>query len=213
MDSNAIFEKMGNFKVIPVIAIEEGKRALDLADTLIAGGLPVAEITFRTAAAAEVIDTLKNQRPNLIVGAGTILTIDNLRRAKDCGAEFGVAPGFNRILVEESQKLNFPFSPGIMTPSDIEAALSLNLKVLKFFPAEAAGGVNFLNSLSAPYKHLGVKFIPTGGININNLRNYLNMPTVLAVGGTWVAKSDDISEGNWQKISDNCREIKEFLAK
>lgn len=213
MEFSAIFEKMGNFKVIPVIAIEDAHLALDLADTLIEGGLPIAEITFRTAAAAQVIEKLKNERPDLLVGAGTILTIDNLRKARECGAEFGVAPGFNHLLVEEAQKLNFPFSPGIMTPTDIEAALSLKLKVLKFFPAEAAGGVNFLASLSAPYKHLSVKFIPTGGININNLRSYLDLPNVLAVGGTWVAKSADISAGNWQKIKENCRALKEFLSK
>jgi 2-dehydro-3-deoxyphosphogluconate aldolase/(4S)-4-hydroxy-2-oxoglutarate aldolase len=213
MESNAIFEKMGHFKVIPVIAIEDASLAIDLADILIAGNLPVAEITFRTTAAAKVIDILRRERPNLLVGAGTILNLDNLKRAKDCGAEFGVAPGFNRLLVEESKKLDFPFAPGIMTPTDIEAALSFNLEVLKFFPAEAAGGVNFLSSLSAPYEHLGIKFIPTGGININNLKSYLDLPSVLAVGGTWVAKSADISAGNWQKIKDNCMAIKKFLSK
>lgn len=212
MEAITIFERMGHFKVIPVIAIEDAHLALDLADTLIEGGLPIAEITFRTAAAAQVIDKLRNERPNLFIGAGTILTIENLKKAKDCGAEFGVAPGFNRELVEESNKLNFPFSPGIMTPSDIEAALNFNLKVLKFFPAEAAGGVTFLSSLSAPYKHLGIKFIPTGGLNINNLKSYLDLPTVLAVGGTWVAKSADISAGNWQKIKENCLAVKKLLS-
>jgi 2-dehydro-3-deoxyphosphogluconate aldolase/(4S)-4-hydroxy-2-oxoglutarate aldolase len=212
MDSNAVYRKIGALKVVPVIAIDDAYRALDLADTLIEGGLPVAEITFRTASAAEVIHKLRSERPNLLVGAGTILNVDDLKKAKECGAEFGVAPGLNRILVEEAQKRDFPFAPGIMTPSDIEAALSLGLTVLKFFPAEAAGGIPLLNSLSAPYKHLGVKFIPTGGVTIANLKNYLDLPTVLAVGGTWVAKSSDIAEGNWQKIRDNCNQIRDLIS-
>jgi 2-dehydro-3-deoxyphosphogluconate aldolase/(4S)-4-hydroxy-2-oxoglutarate aldolase len=212
MNSNAVYKKIGALKVVPVIAIDNADRALDLADTLIDGGLPVAEITFRTASAAEVIHKLRSERPNLLVGAGTILNVENLKKAKECGAEFGVAPGLNRELVEEALKLDFPFAPGIMTPSDIEAALSLGLTVLKFFPAEAAGGISLLNSLSAPYKHLGVKFIPTGGVSIANLNNYIAVPTVLAVGGTWVAKSGDISEGNWQKIKNNCKEIRELIS-
>ncbi len=200
-----VYKKIGELKVVPVIAIEQAEAALPLADALIEGGLPVAEITFRTEAAADVILKLKKERPEMLIGAGTILTLENLRKAVDCGAAFGVAPGFNPRIVEESLKLNFPFAPGIMTPSDVEAALSFGLKVLKFFPAEAAGGTKFLKSLSAPYAHAGVKFIPTGGVNQQNLLDYLALEVVLAVGGTWIAKKDDIAAGNWEKIKQNCR--------
>jgi 2-dehydro-3-deoxyphosphogluconate aldolase/(4S)-4-hydroxy-2-oxoglutarate aldolase len=207
MSIAALYSKLKEFRVVPVIAIEDVASALPLADALIEGRLPVAEITFRTAAAAAVISKLKKERPELLVGAGTVLTVDNLKRAKDCGAEFAVAPGFNPTIVEESLKIDLPFSPGIMTPSDIEEALNFNLKLLKFFPAEAAGGLTFLKSLSAPYGHTGVKFIPTGGINLQNLKNYLSYDAVLSVGGTWIAKKEDISVGNWKKIKDNCDQL------
>ena len=206
-----IYQKIGELKVLPVIAIEKVEHALPLADAMIEGGLPVAEITFRTEAAADVIQAMKKNRPDLLVGAGTILTVENLKRAIDCGAEFGVAPGFNPDVVEAANKMGFPISPGIMTPSDIEGAMKLGIKILKFFPAEAAGGIKMLKSLAAPYAHLGVKFIPTGGVTIDNLAEYLRVPQVLAVGGTWVARKDDINQGNFHKIIDNCKAIQKVV--
>ena len=203
--NNDIYQKIGKYRIVPVIAIENADSALPLADALIELGLPVAEITFRTEAASAVISKIAKERSDVLIGAGTILTIDNLKRAIDCGAKFGVAPGFNPKIVEESLKLNFPFSPGVMTPSDIESALSLGIKVLKFFPAEAAGGTKMLKSLAAPYAHFGVRFIPTGGINLETLKNYLAIPQVLAVGGTWIAKTEDINKKNWKQISNNCK--------
>jgi len=200
-----IYEKIEKFRIVPVIAIEDADSTLPLADALIEGGLPVAEITFRTEAASAVISKIAKERPEVLIGAGTILTIDNLKKAIDCGAKFGVSPGFNPKIVEESVKLNFPFSPGIMTPTDIEAAIGYGIKVLKFFPAEAAGGTKMLKSLAAPYSHLGVRFIPTGGINPEILNNYLSIPQVLAVGGTWIAKAEDINKKNWKQISINCK--------
>lgn len=213
MEWHSIYDKIAEFKIVPVIAIEKKELALPLADALIEGGLAVAEITFRTDAAAEVISVLHKQRPQLLIGAGTILNSENLEKARDCGAVFGVAPGFNSKVVEMAMKINFPFSPGIMTPSDIEAALSFGLKVLKFFPAEAAGGVNMLKSIAAPYIHLGVRFVPTGGINIGNVQNYLEHKFVLAVGGTWIAKKEDISAGNWQQIKKNCFDLHDIIRK
>jgi 2-dehydro-3-deoxyphosphogluconate aldolase/(4S)-4-hydroxy-2-oxoglutarate aldolase len=200
-----IYQKIEKLRIVPVIAIEDADSALPLADALLEGGLPVAEITFRTEAAARVITKISKERPDVLVGAGTILTIDNLKKAIDCGAIFGVAPGFNPKIVEASLKMNFPFSPGIMTPTDIEGALALGVKVLKFFPAEAAGGIKMLKSLAAPYAHLGVRFIPTGGINLEILNNYLSIPQVLAVGGTWIAKAEDINKKNWKQITINCK--------
>lgn len=205
MEPKQVYEKIGLLRVVPVIAIEDPEAALPLADALLAGGLPVAEITFRTSAAEAVIERIVRERPGVLVGAGTVLTVENLRRAAGCGATFGVAPGLNPEIVREAQKIRFPFSPGIMTPSDIEGALSLGVQILKFFPAGAAGGVNMLKSLAAPYLHTGVRFIPTGGINQGNLKEYIEQKSVLAVGGTWIATRDDIAAGRWDTIRDNCR--------
>jgi len=213
MEMNQIKEKLSNHRVIPVIAIENKADALPLADALIEGGLPLIEITFRTAAASEVIAELNKQRPEILLGAGTILKTDDLKKAMDNGATFAVAPGFNPKIVEESLKNNFPFMPGIMTPSDLEGALSLGIQYFKFFPAEAAGGVKYLTSISAPYSHRQIKFIPTGGINLSNLTDYLNLDSVLAVGGTWIAKSHDISSGAWGTITSNCREVRKIIDK
>lgn len=203
---NDVYSKIETLKIVPVIAIDEVASAIPLADALIEGGLPLAEITFRTEAATEVIRTLKRERPSLLLGAGTVLSPENLRLAKECGATYALAPGFNPKVAEESVRLGFPFAPGVVTPSEIEAALGLGLKVLKFFPAGDSGGPRMLNSLSAPYQHTGVRFIPTGGVTLENLKDYLSVKTVLAVGGTWIAKREDIKAGNWDKIRDNCRE-------
>ena len=205
MEANEIYARIDLLRIVPVIAIENPEAALPLADALLEGGLPVAEITFRTTAAAAVIEKIARERPGMLLGAGTLLNTENLRRAAECGATFGVAPGFNPEIVREALKIGFPFSPGIMTPSDIEGALSFGIKVLKFFPAGAAGGVKMLSSIAAPYAHLGVRFIPTGGINPNNMREYLEQKTVLAIGGTWVATREDIAAGHWNTIRDNCR--------
>jgi 2-dehydro-3-deoxyphosphogluconate aldolase/(4S)-4-hydroxy-2-oxoglutarate aldolase len=201
-----IYKKLEKSKIIPVIAIENSSDALPLADALLEGGVSVIEITFRTDAAAEVISLLNEKRPDMIVGAGTILSIEQLRAAKRCGAAFGVSPGLNPGVLKEAAKLDFPFSPGITTPTDIEKALSYNIKTLKFFPAEAAGGVDMLKAISGPYSHKGIRFIPTGGINQFNMKDYLNMKEVLAVGGSWLARQNVISMGRWSEITNNCKE-------
>jgi 2-dehydro-3-deoxyphosphogluconate aldolase/(4S)-4-hydroxy-2-oxoglutarate aldolase len=203
----SIIETLKRFKVIPVIAIEDPEKALYLADALIEGRLPVAEITFRTAVAAKVISVLSKERPELIIAAGTILTIDHLKQARDYGALFGVAPGIDIKVIEEALKIGFPFIPGVMTPSEISICLNYNLKILKFFPAEAAGGVKFLKSIIGPFAHTGVMFSPTGGVNNDNFKSYLEIPQVIAVGGTWVANKEDINTGNWEKIKQNCLEL------
>lgn len=209
MKSQDLYPLLKKLRVIPVVAIEQDDAALPLAHALIEGGLPVAEVTFRTEAAARVIEKMAKETPELLVGAGTILTVDNLKKAQDCGAKFGVAPGFNRKVVEAALKMNFPFSPGIMTPSDVEGALELGIKVLKFFPAEAAGGIEMLKSLIGPYAHAGVQFIPTGGINLQKAKDYLSLPQVIAVGGTWIAKKEDITSGNWKDIRDRCAAVRD----
>jgi 2-dehydro-3-deoxyphosphogluconate aldolase / (4S)-4-hydroxy-2-oxoglutarate aldolase len=205
MMTHAIYQTLERMRVVPVISIDDARQALPLADALIAGGLPIAEITFRTQAAAGVIQLLSKERPDLVIGAGTVLSVDNLRRAIDCGAQFAVAPGLNPKVLAAALELRFPFAPGIMTPSEVEIALDLGASVLKFFPAEAAGGLKMLSSLAGPYGHTGVKFIPTGGITPMNFREYLAQSSVLAVGGTWIAQKQDIAAGQWSRIESNCR--------
>ena len=201
---NDIFEKISKYKIIPVIAINDREKALPLADALCEGGLPLIEITFRTAAAATVISRLQKERPDMLIGAGTILTLEDLKAAIDAGAAFAVAPGFNPKITEAALRYSFPFMPGIMTPTDIEAGLVMGIQHFKFFPAEAAGGTKYLSGISAPYMHKNIKFVPTGGVNTSNLQDYLRMNSVLAVGGTWIARSEDIESANWFKIKSNC---------
>lgn len=202
-------EKLG---VVPVLAVDSVEAALPLADALLEGGLPVAEITFRTAAAAEVIAKITQERPEVFVGAGTVLTEEHLQKAIDCGARFAVAPGCNPTVVQAARAADFPFMPGVATPSDIEAAVALGCRALKFFPAGALGGVPMLKSIAAPYLHLGLRFMPTGGINTENLASYLEYAPIVAAGGTWIAKPDDLAAGRWNEIRDRCKKACEIVA-
>ncbi len=205
MPSDSVFDTISRLRIVPVVAIDSAEAALPLADALLAGGLPVVEITFRTAAAAEAIEKISSKRPEILVGAGTVLTTENLEAARDCGAKFGVAPGLNPEIVACANENGLPFVPGVATASDIECALSLGCTMLKFFPSEALGGVAMINALAAPYGHTGVRFMPTGGINAGNLESYLAVEAVAAVGGTWIAKQNDMAAGKWREISNRCR--------
>ena len=211
--SEEIFRRVAQLGVVPVIAIENVDAAIPLADALIEGGLPVVEITFRTAAAAEVIRKLARERPQLIVGAGTVLTAANVEAAKSSGAVFAVAPGLNPQTVKHAQSVGLPFVPGVATPSDIELGLSLGCKLLKFFPAESNGGVGMIEALSAPYKHTGIRFMPTGGVNPSNLESYLKLDMVAAVGGTWIAKKEDLANGNWLEVRNRCQAALAIVAR
>jgi len=197
---NSSFKKLG---VIPVIAIDEVDKAEPLADALLEGGLPLAEITFRTAAAAAVIRKLHDRRPDLLLGAGTVLSVESLLAARDAGARFALAPGFSPPVVAKAREIGMPFYPGVMTPSEIQGALAAGAPIMKFFPAEQAGGLPMLNALAAPFALAGVRFIPTGGIKLENLKTWLASETVLAVGGTWIASRDAIKKGDWDSIRKN----------
>ncbi len=202
----AIFETLSEFGVVPVIAIDKVDDALPLADALIEGGLPVAEITFRTAAARDVIATIAEHRPEIHIGAGTVLTEDQADAAKAAGARFALSPGLDVGVLERANAIGLPFAPGIMTPTDLQAALKAGCAMVKFFPAMAAGGPAMLKNIAAPYLHTGVGFNPTGGVNLDNLGDWLAIKAVRAVGGTWIAKQGDIAAGNWTQIADNARE-------
>jgi 2-dehydro-3-deoxyphosphogluconate aldolase/(4S)-4-hydroxy-2-oxoglutarate aldolase len=212
MPDKRVFELIAKHGVVPVIAIETVDAAIPLVDALLEGGLPLVEITFRTAVAAEVIEKICWQRPGMLVGAGTVVTPDSFKAAKASGARFGVAPGLNPDVVKAAKRAKMPFVPGVCTPSDIERAVALGCRTLKFFPAEASGGVEMLKALAAPYAHLGVRFVPTGGVNMNNLAAYLAIDTVAAVGGTWIATKEDLAAANWAEIRDRCKKAVDIVA-
>ena len=192
--------------VVPVIAIEHASDAEPLADALLEGGLPVAEITFRTEAAADVLAAMRDARPELCIGAGTILDRDSLKRAIDSGARYGLAPGFDPEIVDAAKAAGLPFCPGIMTPSDLTLATARGVRLAKFFPAGVAGGPKALSGIAAPFAHLGVRFIPTGGVTQATIGDWLAIRQVIAVGGTWIAKTEDIREGRFSEIARNARE-------
>lgn len=201
----AVFDKLAEFGVVPVIAIDDAAHALPLADALTEGGLPVAEITFRTDAARDAIAAIAQDRPDILVGAGTVLTNDQVDAASAAGAQFSLAPGLDADTLSHAAKRGLPFAPGIMTPSDLQAALKADCTFVKFFPATPAGGPKMLQSIAGPYAHTGLGFNPTGGVTLDTLADWLAVPQVRAVGGTWIATRADISAQNWSQIAANAR--------
>ena len=191
------FKKAG---IIPVIVIEDADKAVPLARALVKGGLPVLEVTFRTAAAAAAIAAIKAEVPAAVVGAGTLLTIEMVKAAMAAGASFGVAPGFDPAVVAAAKELGLPFCPGIATASELSQALSAGAKMVKFFPAEAAGGVKMIKNLLGAFRFTGVTFMPTGGINPANVADYLAVPEIVCCGGTWVVPKDAMASGDWATI-------------
>jgi 2-dehydro-3-deoxyphosphogluconate aldolase/(4S)-4-hydroxy-2-oxoglutarate aldolase len=185
-------------RLVPVIVIDDLADAVPLASAFVDGGLPCAEVTFRTPNAAEAIERISSARPDMLVGAGTVLTLQQAARAKDAGARFIVAPGFNPQVVDYCLERAIPVFPGVCTPTEIEMAIGKGLQVLKFFPAEAAGGLPFLKAVAAPYA--GVEFMPTGGINLENLASYLGFERVVACGGSWMAPAEWIARKQFDHV-------------
>lgn len=196
---NDVLVKIGELGLVPVVKIEDAKDAVSLGKALLAGGLPVAEITFRTAAAEEAIKRLSQELPEVFIGAGTVLMVENVKKAVAAGAKFIVSPGFNPKVVGYCVENDIPITPGINSPTQIEMALEHGLEVVKFFPAEASGGLPLLKAMSAPYGN--IRFIPTGGINAKNVNTYLSFPKVHACGGSWMVKADLISSGKFDEIT------------
>lgn len=194
-----VLQRIGELGVVPVIAIDNAADAPKLGRALLDGGLPCAEITFRTAAAAEAIELMTAECPDVLVGAGTVMTVDQAKRAAKAGVKFVVTPGFDEDVVAWCIEHNMPVTPGVVTPTEINMALKKGLNVVKFFPAEASGGVKALKAIAAPYQ--GVKFIPTGGISVGNLADYLSLKSVLACGGSWMVTKELISSGRFDQIS------------
>ncbi len=207
----SIKEKIAQLGVVPVVAIEDAKDATGLGAALLAGGLACAEITFRTAAAAESIRTMAENFPDLLVGAGTVLTVEQAQQALDNGAKFIVTPGFDADVVEFSLEHDTPIFPGVATPTEINMAMKYGLTALKFFPAQALGGIPALKAIAAPYG--GIRFIPTGGISPQNLGDYLAIPAVLACGGSWLVKKSLIAAGEFEKITQLTQEAVALVKK
>ena len=195
-----IEETLGRAGVVPVIVIEKEEQAVPLAKALVKGGLPVLEVTFRTKAAAGAIAAIRREVPEAVVGAGTVLTVEMLMSAQAAGAAFGVAPGFDPAVVAAARERNFPFCPGIATASELSQALSAGCKVVKFFPAEAAGGVKMIKNLLGAFRFTGVRFMPTGGVNLSNLADYLAVPEIVCCGGTWIVPKDALASGDYGAI-------------
>ena len=196
---NAVLEQIRKIGIVPVIKLDRASDAVPLAKALIEGGLACAEVTFRTNAAEESIRNISEKFPDMLVGAGTVLTIDQLNRAIGAGAKFVVSPGFNPEIVEACIDKGIPVAPGCSGPSDIEAALALGLKTVKFFPSENLGGIAMIKALAAPY--VDITFIPTGGVNAKNINDYLSFPKVIACGGSWMVDAKLIEAGNFAEIT------------
>ena len=201
----AITTQLQRLKVVPVIALDHAEDILPLADTLAQNGLSVAEITFRSPAAGEAIRLLRQQRPDFLIAAGTVLTADQVFQAKNAGADVVVTPGFNPKIVQLCQDLGLPITPGVNNPMAIEATLELGIDTVKFFPAEASGGVKMIKALLGPYAQL--KIMPTGGIGLQNIQDYLAIPNVVACGGSWFVEKTLINAKNWSEINRLTQEV------
>ena len=206
---NTIIEQLGGYGIVPVVVLNDAKKALPLAKALCDGGLPCAEVTFRTDAAEESIRLMSREFPDMLIGAGTVLSTEQVDRAVAAGAKFIVSPGLNPKVVTYCQEKNIPIVPGVVTPTEMEQAMELGLKIVKFFPAEPSGGLAMIKAVAAPYTML--KFMPTGGINAKNVRDYLAYDKILACGGSWMVKGSLIDEDRFDEIEAMCREAVEIV--
>ena len=195
-----IVSTLGNAGIIPVIVIEKEGQAVPLAKALVEGGLPVLEVTFRTKVAAAAIAAIRREVPEAIVGAGTLLTPQMVKDAKAAGAVFGVAPGFDPVVMAVAKAEGLPMCPGIATASELSQALTAGCTMVKFFPAEAAGGVKMIKNLLGAFRFTGVRFMPTGGVNLSNVADYLAVPEIVCCGGTWIVPKDALAAGDWAAI-------------
>ena len=209
---STIIEQFKKIGIIPVVVLDDAKDAAPLAKALCEGGLPCAEVTFRTAAAEETIRIMSTEYPEMLVGAGTVLTVEQADRAIAAGAKFIVSPGLNPEVVKHCLEKGVPITPGVQTPTEIEMALGLGLTTVKFFPAEPAGGLKMIKAVAAPY--VNVNFMPTGGINASNVVEYLKYDRIVACGGSWMVKKDLIAAGEFEKIKEMTKEdaalVKEY---
>jgi 2-dehydro-3-deoxyphosphogluconate aldolase / (4S)-4-hydroxy-2-oxoglutarate aldolase len=192
--------------IVAVLILDQVQDAVSVARSLVAGGVTTMELTLRTPVALEALKAVRAEEPGMIAGVGTILTPDQVKLAKESGAQFGVSPGVNPRVLAAAREASLSFAPGVATPSDIEAALEHGCELLKFFPAEPCGGLPYLTTIAAPYLHLGIKFVPLGGLNPANMATYLANPNIAAIGGSWLAPRDLIKVGGWKEITQLARQ-------
>ncbi len=209
--SPEIIDKIDEAGIIAVLVIDELKHAVPVARALLAGGVDTVELTLRTPVALDAACAIKNEVPEINLGFGTVLTVQQVEAVAKLGADFAVAPGCNPKVIEAAHENGLSFAPGIMTPTDIEMAIEQGCHILKYFPAESSGGMNHLVNMVAPYQYLGLKFIPLGGLSMANAASYLESPLITAIGGSWLAKRPLIQAENWEAITQNAKEIKELI--
>jgi 2-dehydro-3-deoxyphosphogluconate aldolase / (4S)-4-hydroxy-2-oxoglutarate aldolase len=209
--SPTISRQLADMGVVAVLTIDDPADAVPLAQALLAGGVGAMELTLRTPAALDALRAIRAEVPEMLAGIGTILTPEQVQDVAVAGAAFGVAPGLNRRVVSAAAELGLSFAPGVVTPSDVEAALELGCRLLKFFPAEPSGGLAYLTSMAAPFVHLGVRYIPLGGIHLDNLPSYLANEHVLSVGGSWLAPRELIVHKNWDAIRQRAQEARQRI--
>lgn len=197
-----VIQKIEKRRIIPIVTLQNAEDIVPICEALKAGGLNVVEITFRTSAAQDAIRSAVREFPDFTVGAGTVTSLEEIEIVQEAGAHFAVAPGLSQAIVRRAQEIGLPFFPGVCTPTDIHMALDSGCKVMKYFPAAAMNGIRTLKAVCGPFLHLGVRFIPTGGIDAENMMEYLSYPAVLAVGGSWIVAPSIIADRSWQRISE-----------
>ena len=212
LDTMSNINNLVGHRIIPVVEIETSGDADPLAEALLAGGISVMEITLRTHSAVAAIQVVSEKYPQIVLGAGTMMTIQQSQQAREAGAQFGVSPALNAEVVDSFKKQGLDFIPGVMTPTEIDAAMGLGCHLLKFFPAESAGGANFLRSISGPFVGQDVSFCATGGITPENMRDYLQLSLVSCIGGSWIASRQLIAEKNWSQITRNAMQANAIVA-
>lgn len=209
--SEEILQRLEKSSVVAGFSVEKTEHAVPLAKALLAGGIDAIELTFRTPAALKAVEAIHEAVPEILLGVGTILSPEQVFQVKAAGADFAVAPGMNPCVIQAAKAIGLSFAPGIATPSDLEAAVELGCRFVKFFPAEASGGISYLRSMGAPYKHLGIKYFPLGGLNAVNMVDYLKEPNVPTIGGSWIVKQDLVNAGDWAGITARAAEVRTAL--
>lgn len=203
--------QMHNSRVVAGFSVDNVEDAIPIAKALLGGGINVIELTLRTDCALAAVERIAEVVPEIILGVGTILTPEQAIQIKEAGAHFGVSPGMNPNVIKKAEEINLPFAPGIATPSELEAAITLGCRFVKFFPAEASGGIKYLKSISAPYKHLGVQYFPLGGLNTENMNQYLDLENVIAIGGSWIVDSAFVGARDWTGLTKRAAEVRKLV--
>lgn len=211
MFSKELLEKITKSKIVAGFSVQNLDDAIPIAKSLIEGGINVIELTLRTKNSLKAVEMIAKSVQDMVIGVGTILTTDQLLQVKDNGAHFGVSPGLNKRVLQYAEEIDFSFAPGIATPSDLDCAIDMGCRFVKFFPAEGMGGVNYLKSISAPFNHLDVKYFPLGGINSNNMNEYLNIDNVIAIGGSWIVKDQLVLNKQWKEITKRALEVRNII--